>query len=228
MTQPTQSKRKQTRLPKQARQQKMPPLDKEEGWPWECRLEDVEWCWENLKPAYKVKTSALQESNQRRHEQNLKLLPPFFDALLVNPSISAAADNAGLSRGWLSNWRARSETFDNMVIRYQDVGISALEDEACRRAFEGDAEPIYNSKGFLIGEKRKRSDILLMFYLKAHRPEKYRERSEQQITQTTELRVGGVNRDFLLQQVTDRLAVMQRSLEQQQREGPPTNGNGRH
>jgi hypothetical protein len=54
------------------------------------------------------------------------------------------------------------------------LAVGALEDEALRRAVEGVEEPVYQG-GKQVGVIRKYSDALLMFLLKAARPEKYRE-----------------------------------------------------
>ncbi len=52
--------------------------------------------------------------------------------------------------------------------------MSALEDEARRRAYDGWLEPVFH-KGVKVGTVRKFSDTLLIVLLKAHKPEKYRE-----------------------------------------------------
>lgn len=57
------------------------------------------------------------------------------------------------------------------------VGVSALEDEAHRRAFDGVDEPVFY-KGEDCGAVKKYSDTLAIFLLKAHAPEKYRERQD--------------------------------------------------
>ena len=58
-----------------------------------------------------------------------------------------------------------------------ELGIGALEDEATRRAVEGVEGPVF-FQGRQCGVVRKYSDTLLIFRLKAMRPEKYSERRE--------------------------------------------------
>ena len=58
-----------------------------------------------------------------------------------------------------------------------EIGTSALEDEAHRRAFDGTEEPVFH-QGQECGSVRKYSDTLAIFLLKAHAPEKYRERQD--------------------------------------------------
>ena len=68
-------------------------------------------------------------------------------------------------------------------LRIQPLGERAAEDqhhgeaEAHRRAFQGTTKPVF-FQGGECGEIREYSDGLAQFLLKAHRPEKYRERSQ--------------------------------------------------
>jgi hypothetical protein len=50
--------------------------------------------------------------------------------------------------------------------------VDVLEDELCRRVFEGEGKPVY-WKGYQVGEERDFSDGLLMFLLKTILPGKY-------------------------------------------------------
>ena len=65
------------------------------------------------------------------------------------------------------------------------MGTDALEDEALRRAFHGSERPVFQGKE-LVGYVRDYSDTLLIFMLKARRPEKYRERFTPQSTSLAE------------------------------------------
>lgn len=81
---------------------------------------------------------------------------PFLLALARGCSVTQACKLAGVSRQHAYRCRARSERF---AAQWQDAwesGTDALEDEATRRALAG-------------------SDVLLMFLLKARRPEKFRD-----------------------------------------------------
>jgi hypothetical protein len=59
--------------------------------------------------------------------------------------------------------------------------VTALEDEAHRRAFDGTLEPVFH-QGDECGTVRKYSDTLAIFLLKAHAPDKYRESSRMELT----------------------------------------------
>ncbi len=60
------------------------------------------------------------------------------------------------------------------------AGLTGLEDEAHRRAFEGDEQEVFKD-GNCIGVTRKYSDTLAIFLLKAHDPEKYRENTRMEL-----------------------------------------------
>lgn len=55
------------------------------------------------------------------------------------------------------------------------------EGETYRRAVKGTLKPVFH-KGEEVGKIREYSDTLLMFWLKAHRPEKYRETVRNEMT----------------------------------------------
>ena len=78
---------------------------------------------------------------------------------------------------YLHHWRYKHEDFAAQWDEAMQVAVDALEAEARRRAVEGVDEPVYY-KGQLIDTIKKYSDNLLITLLKAHRPEKFRERFE--------------------------------------------------
>lgn len=79
-----------------------------------------------------------------------------LDALARGCSISQSAMLAGVSRSLVYKRSTRSAKFAQKVQDAIEQGTDVLEDEAVRRALAG-------------------SDTLLMFLLRARRPEKYRE-----------------------------------------------------
>lgn len=78
-------------------------------------------------------------------------------------------------------WRNEIPEFKEAWDKALDIGITALEDEAHRRGFEGVDEGVYH-QGVLMGTQKKYSDTLAIFLLKAHRPEKYRERTQMDVS----------------------------------------------
>lgn len=82
----------------------------------------------------------------------------FLEALRTHGVISKAAEFAGISRWTAYHYRSIDPLFAEEWSKALELGVDALEDAAKMRAFQG-------------------SDLLLIFLLKANRPEKYRETS---------------------------------------------------
>ena len=101
-----------------------------------------------------------------------------FCAVLADTGIvKRACEAIGVSRQTAYNWRDEMPAFAAAWDKAMRIGISALEDEAHRRAFEGVSEPVFH-QGLECGSVKKYSDTLAIFLLKAHAPEKYRERHD--------------------------------------------------
>ncbi len=100
----------------------------------------------------------------------------FLTALEQTASVTAAALSTGVSRTEWYRTRDEDPQFAADWVLANDRGTDALEDEAVRRAHEGTLKPVYQGKE-LVGHIREYSDTLLIFTLKARRPEKYRERT---------------------------------------------------
>ncbi len=101
----------------------------------------------------------------------------FLAALAATCSVTRACGAASLGRRTVYEWREADPEF---AARWDDakrLGVEALEDEGIRRAAEGVNEPVFY-QGAECGTVRKYSDTLLIFLLKAHNPEKYRENSK--------------------------------------------------
>jgi hypothetical protein len=110
-----------------------------------------------------------------------KKLQRFLALLSEYGNVARAADEAALSRVALYARRARDEEFAADWDEAARIGAARLEDEARRRAVEGWDEPVWH-KGIQCGTTRKYSDTLLICLLKAHHPEKYAERSKNELT----------------------------------------------
>lgn len=99
----------------------------------------------------------------------------FLDALSATGNVSAAARAAGASRSRAYALKAADPAF---AVEWNDAletAIDALDAEARRRALEGVEVPHFH-QGRVAGTVRKYSDSLLMFLLRAHRPDRYRDR----------------------------------------------------
>jgi hypothetical protein len=90
-------------------------------------------------------------------------------------NITDSCRRAGINKGTLYNHRDKDPEFALALSDAIEASIENLELEARRRAEKGTKKPIYQ-QGRLVGYVQEYSDTLLIFLLKAHKPEKYRER----------------------------------------------------
>lgn len=105
----------------------------------------------------------------------------FLAALQSGYSATGACDQAGIGKTAAYAWRNDEPEFAAEWDEAVDGGTDVLEDEARRRAVEGTDKPIYQG-GSKVGVVREYSDTLLIFLLKGRRPEKFKDRVQQQHT----------------------------------------------
>lgn len=99
----------------------------------------------------------------------------FIAAIRETGNISEAVKLAKIPRSTAYQWREKDEAFAKQWDEAIEEATDTLEREARRRAIEGWDEPVFY-KGAEQGRIRKYSDRLLEILLRAHRPEKFRER----------------------------------------------------
>lgn len=116
-----------------------------------------------------------------RTERTAKRKASFLDALRLRGNVSDAATAAGIRRQLAYDWRKDDAEFAAAWEEALDEAADTMEREAFRRAVDGVEEPVYH-QGVEVGAVRKYSDTLLIFLLKATRPEKYRERSDTRVS----------------------------------------------
>lgn len=100
----------------------------------------------------------------------------FLAILTEGGSVKLAAGKAKIGRRTAYEWREKDAAFAAAWDEAVEAGTDALEDEALRRARDGVDEPV-SYQGEQCGLVRKYSDTLLIFMLKARRPEKFKERT---------------------------------------------------
>ena len=108
---------------------------------------------------------------------NETLKQAFLDTLRETCNVTLSAQAVGIATGTAYKHRKDDPLFAERWDEALAEGIDLLEHLAHKRAFQGVEEPVFN-KGEVAGFVTKYSDSLTMFLLKAHRPDKYRERSE--------------------------------------------------
>ena len=106
----------------------------------------------------------------------------FLAALARGISITGAANEAGLGRRTVYDWRDEDPDFAAAWNDALEAGADILEDEARRRAADGVDEPVI-AQGRLIRNEdgtpltvKRYSDTLMTLLLKGRRPNVYRER----------------------------------------------------
>lgn len=98
----------------------------------------------------------------------------FFKALGECGVVTYSAKRAGVSVTTIQRYRKSDPKFLERFDDALESAVEAMELEARRRAVDGTAKPVYQG-GKLVGHIQEYSDVLLIFLLKANRPEKYRE-----------------------------------------------------
>lgn len=99
---------------------------------------------------------------------------PFLEALRRTCNVRVAAQLAGVHKATAYRHRERFPRFAERWDLAVDDAVDTLELEARRRALMGTDKPIFY-QGRQVATIREYSDRLLMFLLRAARPEKYRE-----------------------------------------------------
>lgn len=141
-------------------------------------------------PAKRKAPSRPQVAKRPRGGQPILLTPEklaaFCAALVESCNVGKACAAIGVSRTWAYDLRDANPAFAAAWDAAMGRGVSALEDEAHRRAFDGVEEPVFHL-GKQVASVQKYSDTLAIFLLKAHAPEKYRERTDVNVKGTLTL-----------------------------------------
>jgi hypothetical protein len=119
------------------------------------------------------------DRTKRTPEREERLL----QVLATGASVYKAALAAGIGRTTAYEWRENDPDFRARWDEAVENGIDLMEDEALRRAVNGTDKPVFY-QGEVCGEVKEYSDTLMIFQLKARRPEKYRERTDTNVTGT--------------------------------------------
>lgn len=98
----------------------------------------------------------------------------FLSALADSGNIRQSCEAANVSRTYIYDVRRADPAFAQAWDEAIDDACDLIIAEAHRRAVRGVKVPVYQG-GKLVGHKREYSDTLLMFLLKAWKPEVYRD-----------------------------------------------------
>lgn len=114
----------------------------------------------------------------------------FLETLRLSGNVSAACKAISLRRATAYEWREQSKDFAALWDEAVETGYDLLEQEARRRAHDGLVKKKFHKNGTPLIDpetgkqyyEREYSDTLLIFLLKGGRPEKYRERTQTELT----------------------------------------------
>jgi hypothetical protein len=105
----------------------------------------------------------------------------FLDHLATCCHVGQSCEKAGVNRKTAYAWRKGDEEFAAAWEQAMKDGFIALEDEMHRRGYQGVDKPVFHN-GAEVATVKDYSDTLAIFLAKAHNPEKYRERTDVNIT----------------------------------------------
>lgn len=105
----------------------------------------------------------------------------FLKALAEYGIVGTACKAAGIGRTMAFQWRQDDPVFASQWNEAVEQATEKLEREAWRRASEGWEKPVFQN-GRQVGTVREYSNTLLIFLLKAQRPDRYRENSKVEIS----------------------------------------------
>lgn len=100
--------------------------------------------------------------------------PDFLEGVCDGLSVRDACIRVGIDTSMPSKRRATDAAFALAWMDAAGIGTEALEQEAARRAYHGTLKPVFY-KGTRCGSVRTYSDVLMIFLLKARKPEVYRD-----------------------------------------------------
>jgi hypothetical protein len=122
----------------------------------------------------------------RARKTTKKHMDAFLEALIeTGGNVKAACTLVGLPRRTIYDLKRTDEEFAARYAKAHEMAVDSLIDEARRRGHTGVEEPVFYQGG-VAGYITKYSDPLLMFIIKAHRPE-YRDSHKVEFGASAEL-----------------------------------------
>lgn len=101
----------------------------------------------------------------------------FLEAYAEIGTITHAARAAGVDRHSHQYWLKTDPEYVEAFRAAETAVADMLEKEAIRRASEGVTRAVYH-KGEIVGYEQHYSDTLLIFLLKGHKPDKFKDRHQ--------------------------------------------------
>lgn len=119
----------------------------------------------------------------------------FLAMLAETCNVSEAARAAGIGRQTAYDWRDDDQTFAAAWANAEQEAADKLEREAWRRAVEGTDKPV-TYQGEITATFKEYSDRMLEILLKAHRPDKFVERTKSEVSGGVSITIAGLDSDL--------------------------------
>jgi len=133
-----------------------------------------------------VQTGQHKKAPSTPAERTVAAKDRFIAAYLETATISHACELAEVGRQTHYDWLREDPEYKVRFAEAEEATTEDLEAEARRRALEGVREPVGFYKGTATEYVQRYSDTLLIFLLKARRPDVYRERFELAVTEAAQ------------------------------------------
>jgi hypothetical protein len=114
-------------------------------------------------------------AKERRTARTDRAREAFLATLAETCNVSEAARAAKIGRRTAYEWRDDDPSFATAWDQAEQEAADKLEREAWRRAVEGTDKPV-TFQGMITATYKEYSDRMLELLLKAHRPDKFKER----------------------------------------------------
>jgi hypothetical protein len=115
-------------------------------------------------------------NEERQRADTIKNKACWLEAHRQTGIVTATCQATNIGRSTIYEWMHDDPDFAKAKLEAENEAIELLEAEARRRAFEGTEKPVYQG-GRKVGKVREYSDTLMIFILKAKKPE-YRDRHD--------------------------------------------------
>lgn len=121
-------------------------------------------------------------TRQRAREESIETRKAnFLKELERRANVSAACRKANIGRTTAYDWYKADKEFAEAWDAAIETAVDDLEAVVWQRAKDGTLKPVFQG-GRKVGQFREYSDQLAITLLKAHRPEKYRERTSTELS----------------------------------------------
>ena len=135
--------------------------------------------------AKKGELTRKQAEKQPARRATVNLVTPikkieFLEHFKDTGNVTVSARAIGTARQNVYVWINEDPDFAKSFENAKEEALDLLEKEIQRRGFEGDEKQYFDKEGNVSSIQRQYSDTLAIFFMKGNRPDKYKDRVEQE------------------------------------------------